>query len=494
MADSQHRMPIIEGLRDYVRSGLLPYHMPGHKQGAGLNPEFAHLLSEAGRFDLTELPQLDDLHNPQGMIARAEDLAAGLFRAGKTFFLVQGSTLGIQAMFTAACRPGDQVLLPRNIHRSVLNTVILLGLDPIFLPVVYDQKTGLTLGVDTGILQDVLSRYPEIRFALFVNPSYFGLTFELETAVKLCKVRGVAVGVDEAHAAHFLFHPHLPLTAMEAGADFAVQGCHKTLSSLTQTAMLHVNITCPVDLGRIRQAVSLYQTTSPSFLLLASLDAVRQQMALRGQALLDRLLIELEVLRKEINSIPGLQCYGEELLHLPTVSGFDPTKLVISGERLGMSGIRLREELAGRYGIQVELADLFHVLLITTVADKAESLSCLAAALSRLANECNGGDVSKQWGRDLKVLLGEINSFRPEKVLTPQQAFFSSTDMVTLDMAVDRVAGEVVAPYPPGIPLVVPGERISGKIVEYIKILKEYGVRWQGTRDGEVNLLAVVRQ
>lgn len=488
--------------------------MPGHKQGrepgpaSGIDPEFAGFLGRnVLAMDLTELPGLDDLHAPEGAIRMAEELASELFGADHTFFLVNGTSAGIQAAIIAACGPGDGVILPRDVHRSAIGGLILSGASPVYIPAAIDPVFGIPLGPEPGSLLDALKAHPSARLVVLMNPNYYGVTRDLRYSVDLCHQYDKIVVVDEAHGAHFAFHDALPPPGLSAGADIVVQSTHKTLGSLTQSSMLHVKGR-RVDMARLRQALRILQTTSPSYILMASLDAARRRMAVCGRELVDRAVKLAERARGSISGIIPGGC-----LELPAPSAragdlagagdvarigdasmlLDPTKITISSREIGMSGYEAGRLLREGYGVQVEFADIWNLLVMVTIADRDEDIDHLIEAI-RGVSEARGTEVPGIAGgsKYLQILqrMGEVFTTPPQR-LPPRQACLGGTEAVPLREAAGRVSAEIVAPYPPGIAVICPGEEITQGVIEFLTVARELGAKFQGPEDPDLAFLRV---
>lgn len=484
----QSRAPLWESLRDHVSEGYQPFHVPGHKGGRGSWPPFAEFLgSGVFRLDLTELPGLDDLHLPQGPILEAQELAAECFGAGRTFFLVNGATVGIHAALLACTGPGDPVLVPRHAHRSVWAAMVLAGSKPVYLRPEWDRDWGIALGVTAEELERKLVDAPAIKAMLLLHPTYEGIVPDTVMLIEIAHRAGLTVVSDESHGVHFTFHPRLPVASLAAGADLVVQSTHKVLGAFTQAAMLH---TCPGVTGKeVGTALNLLQSTSPSYLLMASLDAARCHMAQHGRALLDRLLPLSQEARDRINSVPGMRCLGEEILGRPGVAGYDPTRLVVSAQALGLTGYRLAEILRVQYRVQVEMAGAKYIVLLLTVADTKESIQALLRALEGVSRRAVHEN-SLEGSRNLEVVPGDLPL--PEVVLSPREAFFAKVRKLPLRETCGEVAAEMFVPYPPGIPLICPGERITREVIDLINEYKSLGTGWQGPADPTLEMMDVI--
>lgn len=476
--------PLAAGLLAHAEHNYLGFHVPGHKQGRGACHAWRSLLGEAVfALDLTELPGLDNLQDPQGVIREAAAAAAAYFGADETYFLVNGATAGILAVILATCRPGDRVLLPRNCHQAVIHGLILSGASPVYLPVYGNPELGLPGMVRTEDLCRVWNAASgEVRLIVLLHPNYYGLAGELEKQVEFAHDRGCAVLVDEAHGAHFHTSECFPPAALRCGADFVVQGAHKVLGAFTQAAFLHRRGRGE-DAGKLRDALRIVQTSSPSYLLMASLDVARQQCQEEGPAWEETARLGMR-LRDEINRIPGLLAPGRELLRVPGVTAFDPARLIVNVGKLGVTGFAAAEWLRRQRQILVEMADFQNMLFILGPADlplAEELLDGLAALAAAFAN-CDGGR-SPSCPDPLALPI-------PRQVLTPRQAFFGPCETIGWDAAEGRIAAEVIAPYPPGVPVICPGEEVTPEAVAFLADWERAGGVWPGHSRGMIKVVA----
>jgi len=475
--------PLLAGLLVHHAQGYLGFHTPGHKQGRGAWPEWRNLLGEqVFSLDLTELPGLDNLQEPQGIIKEAADAAAAYFGAEKSFFLVNGTTSGILAMLLASCSPGDYVFIPRYCHQAVVHGLILSGARPVYLQVRFHPELGLPGAVENSVLEKALLEADVQPRALFlIHPNYYGLVGDIQAQVDLAHSRGIVVLVDEAHGAHFCASSRFPTPSLQAGADMVAQGAHKVLGAFTQAAFLHCGRGF-ADLGRLRQALRIVQTSSPSYLLLASLDVARYQCSQEQEKWEKLAEFGLE-LRQKISQIPGLMAPGEELREVPGVVSFDPARLIVNVSELGVSGFEAAFWLQKERQILVEMADFQNVLLILSPPDLDYREKILAACRD-LAMALKGS------GKLENPLLELENIPLSPQVLTPREAFFAPREEVAVSSAEGRVAAEAVTPYPPGVPVIFPGEEITREALEYLTAWERAGGTWPGQERGTIQVVA----
>lgn len=484
----QARAPLFEALREYARLDMAPFHTPGHKQGESIPSEFRELLGDTVfRIDLTELPEVDNLHDPDGVIKEAQELAAAAHGADHTFFLVNGSTTGNNVMVMAACEPGDEILIPRNAHKSVLGGVILSGARPIYMDPVWDPELAVAHGVTPQEVERHLRAHPNAKAVLVVNPTYFGGCSDLAAIARVAHEHGKPLLVDEAHGPHFHFHRGLPLSAIQAGADMVVQSTHKIVSGMTQASMLHLRGE-RVDVKRTRNVLMLLQSTSPSYVLMASLDVARRQMALEGERLLSGTLALAEQARERLNLIPGISCFGKERCGRPGLYDLDVTKLTINVSGAGLTGFQALDGLNRLHGVQSEMATLHHVLEIVSIGNTQRDLDRLVAGIAAIAEAARNDGATFTGGAGAYQALPPI----PEAAVTPRDAFFARTRRVPFGQSAGQVCAEIVAPYPPGIPILTPGERITPEAVEYLLLIHENGGFINGPEDNRLSTIKVV--
>lgn len=453
--------------------------------GQGMQEDFRHFLGEnALSIDSINIEPLDDLHQPEGIIAEAQRLAARAFSADVCLFSVQGTSTAIMAMIMSVCNPGDKILVPRNIHKSILAALILGESHPIFLPPAVDTKFGIAHGVSTRQVDKALREHPDLRAVLIIHPTYYGITGDLAAIAQCVHQYDIPLLVDEAHGAHTYFHPLLPCSAMEAGADMAATSLHKLGGSLTQSSLLNIR-TQRIDLQRVKTLMSLLTTTSTSYLLLASIDCARQQLALRGKQLLDQALYLAQQARLAINKIPGLQCMDARCLDGETAYAMDGTKLLIHLGDLDITGIGAERWLRTHHNIEVELSDRNNLLCFVTWADTIHSMGALVNGLHDLARCFYTPHRKIQQNLSIPSI--------PELVLSPREALFSPSHSVPLAKASGCISTETISIYPPGIPVLLPGERITTESIQYIITHLREGYHVQGSENLKVEKIKITK-
>lgn len=479
----QSRAPIAEAMQAYARDGALAFHTPGHKQGKGAHMLLRRLITEEGlREEVSLMEELDDLHEPTMCIREAQELAAELYGADASYFMINGTTGAIHAMLMASLQPGDTVLIPRNAHRSILGGLILCGAIPVFIQPEYASELGIAMGITPAAVRRAIREHPAAKALVAVYPTYYGVAADLQTIAAIVHAHHMLVLVDEAHGAHLRFSDALPKQALDCGADMVAQSTHKLLGSLTQTSMLHVRAG-RVNQERVRVAVSLLQSTSPNYLLLASLDIARLQMAAEGKVLVGRAVRLAEELRQEINAVEGLWCFGQEYMNTPGSAALDVTKLTVQVCGLGLNGAEAEHILRHRYGIQCELADAYNVLFILSMADTEKETEALYAALQTLAAK------HRTDAKDRVIIsLPEV----PPLCILPRKASFSASKPVGLMASEGCVAAEAVMFYPPGIPVIYPGEKITADILAYVQTMQRIGLKVVGPQDVSLRTIRVI--
>lgn len=484
--EEQLRTPLFDAMVSLAESRKVSFHTPGHKSGKGISTRFRKFVgTKIFTIDLTTLDEVDSLQNPTGVIKEAQDLAARACGADRSYFLVNGTTVGNHAMVASTTGPGDTVLIARNCHRSVLTGLIVSGAQPVFFQPTFDRDLKLTLNVTFETVKQAIDANPGARAILVTSPNYYGLCADLQRIVPYARERGLIVLVDEAHGPHLKFNAKLPQCALEAGADMCVQSTHKIVGGMTQASMLHVKAG-RVNIDDVTNTLKLLQTTSPSYILMASLDLARMQMATEGKKLLDRTIKLAENARARIGRITGAACFGKDRARAAGMADMDVTKLTITVSDLGLSGYHVSQMLNARFGIQVEMADPFHVLVIVSIGDRQDDLDRLVESLRQIAAETG-----------LQGTLLPLDRVHPPVlesrfVMTPRDAFYSETELVSVDSAAGRVAAEIVTVYPPGIPLLVPGEEVSRGAIDYISGMAGLGAIIDGLNEKN-SLVRVVK-
>ena len=477
----QNRAPIHEALEQFRRIRVVPFDVPGHKRGRG-NPELTAFLGhQCVGVDVNSMKPLDNLCHPVSVIREAEQLAADAFGAAQAFLMVGGTTSAVQSMVLTACKRGDEIILPRNVHRSVINALVLCGAVPVYINPEVDTRLGISLGMKREQVAKAIAEHPRAVAVLVNNPTYYGICSDLREIVRMVHAAGMLCLVDEAHGTHFYFGENFPVSAMAAGADMAAVSMHKSGGSLTQSSFL---LTGPnVHAGYVRQIINLTQTTSGSYLLMSSLDISRRNLALRGRKVFEQVRLLAEYARSEINLIGGYDAFGQELVDGDAIYAFDPTKLSIHTRDIGLAGIEVYDILRDDYDIQIEFGDIGNILAYLSIGDRVQEVERLVSALA---------EIRRRFQRDPSGMLSQ-EYIDPEVVATPQEAFYAEKVSLPLRETEGRICSEFVMCYPPGIPILAPGEKITREIFNYIEYAKAKGCSMTGPEDPNIEQLNVLQ-
>lgn len=479
---SQHRAPIYEALERFRRMRVVPFDVPGHKRGRG-NPELTQFLGQqCMSLDVNSMKPLDNLCHPVSVIREAEELAAQAFGAAHAFLMVGGTTSAVQSMVLTVCKRGSKIILPRNVHRSVINALVLCGAHPVYVNPDVDHRLGIALGMKVSQVEQAIRENPDAVAVLVNNPTYYGICSDLRSIVKLAHDHGMLALADEAHGTHFYFGENLPVSAMAAGADMASVSMHKSGGSLTQSSFLLIGPN--VSAGYTRQIINLTQTTSGSYLLMSSLDLSRRNLALRGKEIFAQVSQLAEYARSEINAIGGYYAYANELINGDSIYAFDRTKLSIHTLDIGLAGIEVYDILRDEYDIQIEFGDIGNILAYISIGDRKQDIERLVSALA---------EIRRRYQRDRAGMLSQ-EYIDPEVAVTPQEAFYAPKESLPIEETAGRVCSEFVMCYPPGIPILAPGERITEDILRYITYAKEKGCSMTGPEDPDILRLNVLTE
>ncbi|MPQ44232.1 aminotransferase class I/II-fold pyridoxal phosphate-dependent enzyme [Clostridium tarantellae] len=480
----QNQTPLFHALMEYVNRDTIPFHVPGHKKGVGIDEEFKNFIGENPfKIDVTVFKLVDSLHHPTGPIKEAQKLVSDCYGSDASFFSIHGTSGAIQSMIMSAVNSGDKILVPRNVHKSVTAGIILSGAIPVYMQPELDKKLGIAQGVTPETVKTTLEANKDAKAVLIINPTYYGVSTDIKQIVDIVHSYNIPLLVDEAHGPHLGFNDTLPISAMDAGADICSQSTHKIIGSLTQGSLLHVKSKY-ITPERVQQILNLMQTTSPSYIIMASLDCARRQIALQGKELMKKTIELCNYAREEINKIPGFYCFGKEILNTPGVFALDSTKLTITCRDLGITGYELDMLLSNKYHIQMELSDLYNVLAVGSFGDTKKSIDKLICALKEISEEYTSKGNIKPDFIDIPPI--------PKRALIPRDAFYGEKISVLLEDSIGKISGEFLMAYPPGIPVLCPGEIITNEIVQYVKELKTAGLYVQGTEDQNVDYIKIV--
>ena len=478
---NQNDAPIYEALQKFKRMRVVPFDVPGHKRGRG-NKELTEFLGQSCMdVDVNSMKPLDNLCHPVSVIREAEDIASEAFGASHAFFMVGGTTSAVQSMIMYACKDGDKIILPRNVHRSAINSLILCNAVPVYVNPDVNNQLGIALGMSVEQVKKAIEENPDAKAVLVNNPTYYGICSDLKKITEIAHAHNMLVLVDEAHGTHFYFGDNFPITAMKAGADIASVSMHTSGGSLTQSSFLLMGE--KINSDYMRQIINLTQTTSASYLLLSSLDISRKRLALHGKEIFAKTVEMAEYARSEINSIGGYYAYSKELINGDSIFDFDISKLSIHTLPVGLAGIEVYDLLRDEYDIQIEFGDIGNILAYLSVGDRKQDIERLISALS---------EIRRRFGKSKAGMLSQ-EYINPIVAETPRKAFYADKISLPLDETCGKICTEFVMCYPPGIPILAPGELITMDIIKYIKYAKEKGCSMTGTEDINIERLNVLK-
>jgi arginine decarboxylase len=481
--------PYLNALVAYGLRGPGRFHVPGHKAGFGADPALVHALGyQTLALDIPQDIHGIDLGPSPTPYEQAEQLAADAHGAARTWFLSNGATQGNHALMLALATLGTKVVVQRNSHASVVDGLVLSGGAPAFVAPEVDDELGMAHGVTPQALSAALAANPDAQAAFVVSPTYYGLCADVAGLAQAAHAAGVPLIVDQAWGPHFGFHPDLPQPALALGADAMLTSTHKIAGSLTQSAMLHVGASGRIDVAQIARVVRLVRSTSQSSLLLGSLDAARRQLAVHGEALLHETLALIARTREKLATTPGVAVIGPELVGRPGVSDWDPLRIVLDVRGTGRTGYEVADALRSTYDGNVELATHATVVLLVGLAESPLALERVAGDLDEVCKRITRPDADQ---RPTQALAAAPEL---ELAVTPRDAFLGQTEVVNADAAVGRVSSESIAGYPPGIPALLPGERISAEAVAHLRALVAGGARLHGASDPAFQTLHVLRE
>lgn len=463
---------IINELNKNLDNKLISFHMPGHKMGSIYKKlGYSSIVEKIYQMDTTEIEGTDNLHSPEGIIKKSQERASKVFKSQKTYYLIDGSTCGIQASILATCNPKDKIIVNRDCHQSVINGCILGDIDPVYIKSKVNNKSVLT-GVDIEDVKETIDNNLDAKAILITYPTYYGYTYDLKEICEYAHSKDIIVIVDEAHGSHLGLSEKLPNTAISEGADIVIQSTHKTLPSFTQSSMLHIQGN-RVDTNKIDTMLRMIESSSPSYILLSSLELAVDIYEKHGRDLMQDLL-------KNINEFSDI---FKTNLSINIDNRYDKTKLFISLENAGITGYDLEEILRKEYNIQVELSNYYGILIICTIGNTKNDFDALQNALE---------DIIYKYKSDNKLKNIKYPDNIPQKAITPREAFYKTKKSVKIEDSEGKICGENVVPYPPGISIISPGEVITKEIIDYIAICTEEGMNISGMKDKELKYIQVI--
>jgi len=480
----QQNVPIVNALNNFREARVVPFDVPGHKRGKGNKALTDFLGAKAVSIDVNGMKAVDYLVQPESVIKDAEEIMADAFGSAHAFLMVQGTTSAIQAMIMSTVRRGEKIILPRNVHCSVINALVLSGAIPVYIDPGRHKELGISLGMSVEDVKKAIEKNPGVKAILLNNPTYYGICSNIKEIVRIARRSKIKVLVDEAHGTHLYFGKNLPISSMKAGADMAAVSMHKSGLSLTQSAVLLTGKSMNKDY--VRKIINLTQTTSGNYLLMGSLDIARKYMALNGEEINRELIKLAEYAREEINDIGDFYAFGKELINGDTIYDFDPTKLLVNTLGIGLAGKEVYDILRDDYNIQVEFGDLGTILAYISHGDRVAEIERLVGALVEIRR------LEKNSSK--KVEDETINPIYPIVKMSPQDAFYAEKDELKLEDTIGRISSECIMLYPPGVPVLAPGELVTKEVINYVKLAKEKGCYMMGPEDPKINYIYVVKE
>lgn len=464
-------MFIINELSEIVNKEVISFHMPGHKKGKIYEKlGYTNVLGNLYKMDTTEIIGTDNLHSPEGIIKASQENTAKVFKSDYTYYLVNGSSCGIQSAIMSVCNPKSKIIVNRDCHQSVINGCILGDVDIEYIPCEISKDTNILKGVNVINVIDIIDKNLDAKAILLTYPTYYGVTYDLEYICNYAHSKNMVVIVDEAHGAHLGLSEKLPKTALEQGADIVIQSTHKTLPSFTQSSMIHVKEES-VDLDKISNMLRITESSSPSYLLLSSLELAVDIYEDKGKELMEELLNNIHIFKNNVNK--NLEIYSTN----------DKTKVFISAKNIGLTGYELENILRKKYSIQVELSNYYGVLLICTIGNSTQDFISLETALD---------DIVVKEFKSIKLDNIKYPVDIPQKILTPREAFYKTKKSVKIYDSIGKICGESIVPYPPGINIISPGEIISKEIIDYLKFCSSKGMVISGLKDITLNFIEII--
>ncbi|WCK54610.1 aminotransferase class I/II-fold pyridoxal phosphate-dependent enzyme [Aneurinibacillus sp. Ricciae_BoGa-3] len=482
-----NRAPLYEALELYKQKQNVSLHVPGHKDGEVFEPESQALFAPVLAIDATEVEGLDDLHHPSGVIREAQQLAADAFGADETFFLIGGSTVGNLAAALTICSPGDTVLVQRNAHKSVFNGLLLAGSRPVYITPDTEKETGVAAGLTASSIRTALEQYPEAKAVWITNPNYYGMGIDVEEIAHIAHDSEIPLIVDEAHGAHFGQADSLPKSALQSGADLVVQSTHKMLTAMTMASMLHIQGK-RISRQRLVSTLSMVQSSSPSYPLMASLDLARKYLVTEGREAIFKSLVLLNEMRQQLtDELSSLLIWSGVSRHIHSV---DPFKWVLSSRFRNVSGYELLKWL-GEAGIVAEMADVYNVVIVFPLSVTSHHMDQLRKALLILDEILDKKSAAADGFRVIDFPVPEVGELSYPRI-SLKEAFESGHNLVALDETAGKICGQMIIPYPPGIPLLLPGEKITSAHIQQIRLIKHAGGIFQGGQDENMTGLLVL--
>lgn len=480
-SELNHKIPLLSSLKEYSEKDISCFDVPGHVRDRGVEVLNNYFGNDLMKMDINSSPFMDNVSNPYGIIKDAQDLLAKAYKAKNAFFVTNGTTGAIQAMLLSTVKPNDKILIPRNIHKSVINSLILTGAEPVFIQPEFNEEYGISMNIDYKKVEEILKEDKDIKALFLLNPTYYGLTSDLENIVRVCHENDTLVLVDEAHGAHFPFNLDLPKSSMMCGADMAAVSIHKTGGALTQASVLLTNNN--IDEKKVLQSINMLQSTSASYLLMASIDGARYNLETNGEKQFSKALNLSRYTKSKLSKIDGIKILSKDILDDKGSYSIDETKICINVKDLNLTGFEVYELLYQEFKVQPELGDLYNLLILISIGTTKEDVDRLIKSLKIIA---------KVYRKKDKLQKIDIRQINPEVKMTPRAAFYSDKLSLSLNESIGKVSGESVMAYPPGIPIVAPGEVITKDIIDYINTLKNNNAYLTDMEDKDLQNILVV--
>ena len=500
---NQNQTPLLDAINKFIDTKPAYFRIPGHRLEKGISKKWTDKVgNEIFAYDVTETPLTDDLHSPEGAILEAQKLLSQLYESDRSFFLVNGTTCGNEAMIISAALEGEKIMIARNAHKSAMMGLTISGARPVYVMPEILEDWGIQGGITPKAVREKFEEHPDCKALFIVSPSYYGICSDLEGIAKVCHEYGALLLVDEAHGGHMYFHDRLPKGALRAGADMCVQSFHKVTGALTQSSVMHIcDNLGKIDIDKVASNLHLVQSTSPSYLLMTSLDCARYELSQNGEQMMSQAIEMAQYARKKINSIKGFKCMTSEVKGIAGISETDETRLVISAKEMAITGFELDDILFEKFDVNMELSDYENVLAIITYANTQDEIERLITACEKISADYSISDNKSSVGENgiKKACYIEENSKEcffdsdniPEQKMTPRQAYFAKSEEIEWQQALGRVSAQLIAPYPPGIPVVYPGEIINSKVWNYIEQLRKDNRHIHGLEAGS-NIIKVI--
>ncbi|MCK5848622.1 MAG: aminotransferase class V-fold PLP-dependent enzyme [Caldisericia bacterium] len=477
---------IFDAIKNFTKENKVSFHMPGHFGGI-LLPEKLKAENNIFAFDITEVEGLDYLHQPNGVIKNAQKLAAKAFGADKTFFLVNGSTVGVISMIMASVLPGEKILVQRNSHQSVISGLTIGRCKPVWMKPELVYGTLIATGISSQTLKKAILENPDAKAVLLTSPNYLGMTQDMQELICIAHENNLIVLVDEAHGAHFHFNSNLPSSSVDLGADIVTQSTHKNLPALTQTALLHTNGT-RFEIQRLKTILSMLQSSSPSYLLMSSIDCCIEMVTEQGEELINKAIETAHYGRKILNEIDSVEVFNEELIGTKGIKDWDKTKLIIDVSKTEMSGFKIKSILHEKYRIEIEFASINYLLCLITAGNTKKDIDKLSHSLKEilLNRKENEMKIAQIKTKNLSIFARDL----PDQKFTPSEVLYMNSKTVNLEEAIGKVSKNIITPYPPGIPYLCPGEIITKNLIREIEVLKINGALIQGIHNNTVEVIS----